>query len=110
MRPRKKMLDPKDYWALPGRVSGPLYSARLYQGPDHLLKTTVVGFHEHFRRFAWEDIQAFIVEETPWSGVTNLLLAIVFLMQLVSFLTFTDKTLGVLAIYLPFLAVIGALM
>ncbi|HKP94375.1 MAG TPA: hypothetical protein VJ385_01340 [Fibrobacteria bacterium] len=104
------MMDPGEYAVLPGRVAGPMYSARLYQGRDHLLKSTVQGVHEHFRRFAWEDIQAFIVEETPWSGVTNLLLALVFAMQVTSFLAFTNKTPGILMLYLPVLAVIAALM
>ncbi|GEM_PF-5032185 len=104
------MIDHRDYLPLPGRVVGPMYSARLYRGPDHLLKTTVQGYHEHFRRFAWEDIQAFVVEATPWSGLVGVLLSLVFLMLLVSFATFTDKTFGVFLAYLPFLAVIAVLL
>ena len=104
------MMDRESYRPLPGRVAGPLYSARMYQGPEHLLKSTVQGFHEHFRRFAWEDIQSLIVEETPWNGVVNVLLILVLLMLVVSYLTFTDKDWRVAVLYLPFLALISGLM
>ena len=104
------MIDRASYRPLPARVAGPLYSARMYQGPDHLLKSTVQGFHEHFRRFAWEDIQSLIVEETPWNGVVNVLLNMVLLMLVVSYLTFTDKDWRVAVLYLPFLALISGLM
>ncbi|MEO7425896.1 MAG: hypothetical protein ABI036_11965 [Fibrobacteria bacterium] len=104
------MINRQEYQALPGRVSGPMYSARLYQSRHHLLKSTVMGFHEHFRRFAWEDIQAIIIQETPWNGVMSLLLSLVFLMQAVSFLTFSDKAMVTFLIYLPFLILIGALL
>lgn len=104
------MMDRDLYSALPGRVAGPMYSARLYRGPDHLLKSTVQGFHEHFRRFAWEDIQGLVVEETPWNGVVNVLLVIVLLMLVSSFLTFTDKDWRVALLYMPFLGLISSLM
>jgi hypothetical protein len=104
------MMDPTEYLPLKGRVAGPMYSARLYRGRDHLLKTTVQGLHEHFRRFAWEDIQAFIVEETPWRGVANLLLGLVLGMQFVSLLTIGNKTAGILLTYFAFLALLAALI
>ncbi len=103
-------MDRDAYSPLPGRVSGPLYSARMYRGQDHLLKSTVQGFHEHYRRFAWEDIQGFIVEETPWNGVVNVLLILVLIMQVVSYLTFTDKDWRVALLYLPFIGLISGLM
>jgi hypothetical protein len=103
-------MDPAEYRPLKGRVAGPMYSARLYRGPDYLLKTTVQGLHEHFRRFAWEDIQAFIVEETPWRGVANLMLGLVLGMQLVSLLTISDKTAGILLTYATFMALLAALI
>lgn len=104
------MIASDGYEPLPGRVSGPMYSARMYRGPDHLLKTTVQGFHEHFRRFAWEDIQGIVVEETPWNGVVNVLLVLVLLLLVVSYLTFTDKDWRIALWYLPFLALISVLM
>lgn len=104
------MIDRDLYSPLPGRVAGPMYSARLYRGPDHLLKSTVQGFHEHFRRFAWEDIQGLVVEETPWNGVVNVSLVIVLLMLVISYLTFTDKDWRVALLYMPFLALISILM
>lgn len=64
-------MNPADYIPLEGRLRGPLYSSRLYMGEDHLLKSTIAGTHETYRRFAWEGIQAFVMQNTAWYGILN---------------------------------------
>ncbi|MDX2226706.1 MAG: hypothetical protein SFY92_06435 [Verrucomicrobiae bacterium] len=39
--------------------------SRLYQGPDHLLSLdTTMGFMESYKRFYYQDIQAFVIRQT----------------------------------------------
>lgn len=79
-------MRPEDYLPLEGRLRGPLYSSRLYIGKNHLLKSTISGIHENYRRFAWEDIQAFTMRKTDWGWAINTGLAVILLLLFLSFM------------------------
>lgn len=79
-------MRPEDYTPLEGRLRGPLYSSRLYIGKNHLLKSTIRGIHENYRRFAWEDIQAFTMRKTDWGWAINAVCGFVLFFLIVSFM------------------------
>lgn len=84
----------EDYIPLEGRMRGPLYSSRLYIGKNHLLKSTIAGIHENYRRFAWEDIQAFTLRKTDWGWAINAVLAAILFLLTLSFLKWHANLLG----------------
>ena len=55
---------PNRYQKLPGRGVGFTGYSRLFVGPDHLLLVWSTGYSEHYRRFFFRDIQAFLVART----------------------------------------------
>ena len=74
---------PPPYRKLPGRM--PLVRAsnygrrKLYLGETELLQVEAIFFMESYRRFAYEDIQFFLLRQTPrglvWSVVMGVVLA-----------------------------------
>lgn len=87
-------MKPEDYLPLEGRLRGPLYSSRLYIGRNHLLKSTISGIHENYRRFAWEDIQAFTMRKTDWGWAINTGLAAILLLLFLSFMRWHSNLLA----------------
>lgn len=87
-------MRPEDYIQLEGRLRGPLYSSRLYIGRNHLLKSTIAGIHENYRRFAWEDIQAFTLRKTDWGWAINAGLGAILFLLSMSFLKWHSNLLG----------------
>ena len=64
---------PIGYAKLRGNGSHLISRIKLYQGPDHLLLITLTGFTERYRRFFFQDIQAFTVQRTLTGLIWNLL-------------------------------------
>jgi hypothetical protein len=63
-----------NYVKLPG-VGHQLGSyTRLYRSGDHLLQVSSVTFSEHYKRFYFRDIQAFIVVRTNWWMISTIVL------------------------------------
>ena len=64
-------MSQSDYKKLPGRSmtwSGP---CRVWLGPDHVLLVLTRGYVESYRRFFFNDIQAFVVRRTHMGKVWN---------------------------------------
>ena len=62
------MPDQFPYKRLPGRLMGFIRKASLWEGADHVLLITGTRFSEDYKRFAYRDIQALIVQKRVRSG------------------------------------------
>jgi hypothetical protein len=64
------------YRKLPGRHRGLLLSASLWVHDDHLLSVKSEGFHEHYKRFYFRDIQAIVVTKEQRFHFSNRAIAL----------------------------------
>ena len=85
----------------------------LWLGADHLLVVSTNGYTESYKRFYFRDIQAFLVQRTSVLTITNIVLAIPFVLLVVSAIV-TETTgmrifLGSLAGLLAVMALINVL-
>ncbi len=67
----------KTYRKLPGKRSSIFGTHTLWEGPDHLLSVTATMGSESYKRFYYQDIQAFVSRKTVKGKVTNAILAVV---------------------------------
>lgn len=65
------MSDKPEYKRLPGRKGGFLGYKTLWMSEDHLLYVDSAGVRENYKRFYFEDIQAFIIRKTFWGKIHN---------------------------------------
>ncbi len=66
------------YTRLPGRrLNSLLGTTSLWLGSDHILKVTMAGYSEEYRRFYLADVRGFVIQRTSammsWIGVTGVL-------------------------------------
>jgi hypothetical protein len=88
---------------------------QLWQGKDHLLMVDWDGYREHYRRFGYSDIQAFIIRKTQTGKIVNSILsALIVLVMLPAFSSMSaDDFLtsgiigGVIALFLTVNIVLG---
>ncbi|MEW6364849.1 MAG: hypothetical protein AB1714_09445 [Acidobacteriota bacterium] len=70
----------KEYRRLPGVGRGMVRHTRLYLGRDHLLLVESAGYSEDYKRFYFQDIQAFVCRRTRrrswWSAVLTIPIAL----------------------------------
>jgi len=64
------------YTRLPGKKAGFYRRWTLWIGEDHLLSVESNIYSEHYKRFHFKDIQAFIVRRTVHGLITNIILTI----------------------------------
>jgi hypothetical protein len=78
--------SPAPYRKLPGRGSGVISIATLWEGDSHLLLVTSCPSGESYRRFFYADIQAMILRRTSRWKITNIILGLVLLAAAAPFL------------------------
>lgn len=70
--------DARPYHRLPGRMAtlrvGNYGQRRLYLGRDHLLQVDTIFWTEHYRRFAYADIQSLLLRRTPRGSIISVVL------------------------------------
>lgn len=110
--------SPTPYRKFPGRGSGVISIATLWEGDTHLLLVASWPSGESYRRFFYADIQAIILRRTSRRKITNIVLAVFLLLAaapfVASFLTETDTaflvTAGIFAAFAAFFLLVNTLL
>jgi hypothetical protein len=66
--------------------------ASLWLGPDHLLSVDSSGYTETYKRFYFQDIQAFVVQKTRRYQILNIILGGIVLLLLILAVAIVPKT------------------
>ncbi len=66
----------KIYKKLPGKRSSIFGTHTLWEGPDHLLSVTTTMASESYKRFYYQDIQAFVSRKTVAGKVSNVIFGV----------------------------------
>jgi hypothetical protein len=94
------------------RVKGPgiIGSNSLYTGPDHLLSVTSTYFFEDYRRFYYNDIQAFLIKKSIKGLILNLCFIIPVLIFLIAAFFAEGRWAETLAVLFFLLFIINRIM
>lgn len=85
----------RPYKRLPGRGSGVLNSATLWEGDDHLLLVESHRVSESYKRFFYRDIQAIVVCQTNAGLIISIVLAVMTLVLGISAIIVGSIALGI---------------